>query len=100
MYTHILLRPEQATSPEFHKILQDPHFQQRVGLVAIDECHVLSQWKEFRNEYVLIHELRRSLPSSTVFFGCSATMDIETEQVVKRLGGFRAEGTKPGMLEI
>ena len=26
MYTYILLGPEQATSPEFRKILQDPHF--------------------------------------------------------------------------
>ena len=46
-YTHILLGPEQAVSPEFRKILQDPNFQQRVGLVVIDECHVLSQWQVF-----------------------------------------------------
>jgi superfamily II DNA helicase RecQ len=45
MYTHILLGPEQATAQEFRKILQDPDFQGKVGLVAIDECHVLSQWK-------------------------------------------------------
>ncbi len=57
VYTHILLDLEQATAPEFQKILQDPSFQRQVGLVAIDECHVLSQWKEFRREYVMIHEL-------------------------------------------
>ena len=47
MYTHILLGPEQATSPEFCKVLQEPSFQQQVGLVAIDECHVLNQWRMF-----------------------------------------------------
>jgi superfamily II DNA helicase RecQ len=100
MYTHILLGPEQATAQEFRKILQDPDFQGKVGLVAIDECHVLSQWKEFRSEYVMIHELRRSLLSETVFFGCSATLDLETENTVKRFGGFREEGSNAGQLEI
>jgi superfamily II DNA helicase RecQ len=80
--------------------LQDPNFQRKVGLVAIDECHVLSQWKEFRSEYVMIHELRRSLLSETVFFGCSATLDLETENAVKRFGGFREEGSNAGQLEI
>jgi superfamily II DNA helicase RecQ len=100
IYTHILLGPEQATAPEFRTILQDPNFQSKVGLVAIDECHVLSQWKEFRSEYVMIHELRRSLLSETVFFGCSATLDLETENAVKSFGGFREEGSNAGQLEI
>jgi superfamily II DNA helicase RecQ len=99
-YTHVLLGPEQATAPEFRQILQDPNFQRQVGLVAIDECHVLSQWKEFRSEYVMIHELRRSLPSETVFFRCSATLDLETENAVKKFGGFREEGSDAGQLEI
>jgi superfamily II DNA helicase RecQ len=100
VYTHILLGPEQATAPEFRKILQDPSFQRQVGLVAIDECHVLSQWKEFRSEYVMIHELRRSLLSETVFFGCSATLDAKAENAVKEFGGFQEEGTGVGQLEI
>jgi len=100
VYTHILLGPEQATAPEFRKILQDPSFQRQVGLVAIDECHVLSQWKEFRSEYVMIHELRRSLLSETVFFGCSATLDAKAENAVKEFGGFQEEGTDVGQLEI
>ena len=43
VYTHILLGPEQATAPEFQKILQNSDFQRQIELVAIDECHVLSQ---------------------------------------------------------
>jgi len=57
VYTHILLGPEQATAPKFWKILQNPNFQKQIELVAIDECHVLSQWKKFRSEYVMIHKL-------------------------------------------
>jgi hypothetical protein len=48
----------------------------------------------------MIHELRRSLLSETVFFGCSATLDLETENAVKRFGGFREEGSNAGQLEI
>lgn len=99
-YTHILLGPEQAVSPEFQKVLQELSFQRQVGLVAIDECHVLAQWKEFCNVYTLIHKLRRSLITSTVFFGCSATLDAESERVVQSSGGFRPEGIEPGMLEV
>src|SRR5438477_12783598 len=88
MYTHILLGPEQATSPEFCKVLQEPSFQQQVGLVAIDECHVLNQWRMFQDTYIMIHELQWSFLSSTAFFGCLATMDVETEKVVKKLVWF------------
>jgi len=34
------------------------------------------------------------------FFGCSATLDLETENTVKRFGGFREGGSNAGQLEI
>lgn len=52
---HILLGPEQVISPEFPRVLTTPEFQARVGLVAIDECHVLYQWASFRLAYTALH---------------------------------------------
>lgn len=40
-YTHVLLEPEQASSRPFRRILRETEFQARVGLLAIDECHLV-----------------------------------------------------------
>ena len=99
-YTHVLLGPEQATSPEFRRILLSSEFQSRIGLVAIDECHVLSQWEKFRTAYTMILELRRSLPTSVLFFGCSATIDSTAEATIKKHAGFRPESVNLGDLKV
>ena len=97
---HILLGAEQAVSPEFRAILLDPQFKGRIGLVAIDECHVIDQWKDFRSEFTLIYELRRMLSTVTVYFACSATIDQESERFILEKCGFNGEGSNPGDLEI
>ena len=79
IYTYILLRPEQAISPKFRKILQDLFFQYRVRLVAINEYYILYQQEEFRSDFILIYKLRRSLLLSIIFFSYSITIDIKTE---------------------
>ncbi len=40
-HTHLLLGPEQASSKDFRDALKDPTFQSTIGLVAIDECHLV-----------------------------------------------------------
>jgi superfamily II DNA/RNA helicase len=99
-YTHILLGAEQAASSEFRAILLDPELKSRIGLVAIDECHVIDQWKDFRSEFTLIYELRRMLSTETIYFACSATVDRGSEQFILEKCGFYAEGNNPGDLEI
>jgi superfamily II DNA helicase RecQ len=56
-YTHILLGPEQGSRKAFRKILRKPEFQNRIGLSAIDECYLISQWRDFRLEITMISEL-------------------------------------------
>ena len=90
-YTHILLGPEQAVSPPFQRLFNDQVFRSRVRLVAIDECHVIRQWKDFRKQYLLFHEFRRILSPSTIFFACTATFDKKTEDAVLQFGGFSPE---------
>lgn len=87
-YTHVLMGPEQLASDEFRALLEDGQFRNAIGMVAIDECHLVSEWEDFRSDYALIYELRRMLPSQVRWFGCTATMDGRTEERVKRFGGF------------
>ena len=44
-FTHILLSPdsELANSPEFSNVATNPIFKSRVGLVVVDELHVVKQ---------------------------------------------------------
>ncbi|KZZ93583.1 ATP-dependent DNA helicase [Ascosphaera apis ARSEF 7405] len=90
-YTHILMGPEQAASPEVRAAMRVPEFQRSVGMVAIDEIHLLVDWEFFRTDYVLLQELRRIVPHQTVWFGCTATLTAETEKEIKNKAGFRAE---------
>jgi superfamily II DNA helicase RecQ len=69
-FNHILLGPEQAVTKEFKDILKDPVYQKRVGLVAIDEAHLIEQWKNFREKFTMLGQLRQILPKEVVWFGC------------------------------
>jgi superfamily II DNA helicase RecQ len=62
-YNYILLGPEQAISRGFRAVLRDPNVQQCIGLVAIDELHVLHDW-DFRASYPQLRELRIMLTES------------------------------------
>jgi len=94
---------EQATSPEFRHVLKDPGFRSRIGLIAIDEVHLVSEWREFRGEYTHLIELRRILggdQGEVPLFGCSATIDSRVEEEVKTLAGFSKEDGGNVSLEI
>lgn len=87
-YNHILLGPEQAVSPRFKSILRDPDFAKRVGLIIIDEVHVLSTWSIFRDSVTYIRELRHILPSRVVMYGCTGTLTRAQEIDVIAYAGF------------
>src|SRR5256714_2022472 len=51
-YPHILISPELAISDKFHATAIDPVFKERLGLVVVDEAHLVSQWgRDFRTDY-------------------------------------------------
>lgn len=99
-YTHVLLGPEQASTHAFRRAIRDPEFQCRLGLVAIDECHLVNQWKDFRPAFTLLCELRTILPQEVEWFGCSATLDDETEKMVLKKAGFRSVGNNVYQTEV
>jgi superfamily II DNA helicase RecQ len=99
-FTHVLLGPEQASSDSFRDALKSQQLQSKIGLVAIDECHLIKQWKEFRDKFTMLGELRSILRDHVVWFACTATLDSEAEKLVLKNAGFRPIGTGPFHTEI
>jgi superfamily II DNA helicase RecQ len=69
-YTHILLGPEQALYPRFAAILRRTEFNQKVAMVAIDELHMVGQWRDFRECFTAISRLWSLIPNDVLWFGC------------------------------
>ncbi|KAK3380025.1 hypothetical protein B0T24DRAFT_613856 [Lasiosphaeria ovina] len=61
-YTYVLLSPEQAVSTKFKGVLRDLGFYTKIGLFAIDELYIISEWREFRPEFTYLYSLRTLLP--------------------------------------
>ena len=100
-FTHIVIGPEQLLSPEFRDVASDPHFIDALALVAIDEAHLIAQWRTFREDYGHIFQFRSHLPEDIPFFGCSATVCQAHEGIIKKYGGFRREAEgEPGKLAV
>jgi len=93
-YTHILLSPELAVGDKFHDTATYPELKERLGLVVVDEAHLVSQWGgEFRKEYARVGQLRSLFGSSVPWFACSATLDTATLEKVKKGVSFEDDVT-------
>ncbi|OCK88050.1 P-loop containing nucleoside triphosphate hydrolase protein, partial [Cenococcum geophilum 1.58] len=89
VYTHILISPELLVGKRFHKTLTNPTFRAHVGLVVIDEVHLVANWGgSFRNSYTQLWKVR-SLLGRKPWFACTATLDDTTFKIVQELAGFR-----------
>jgi len=79
----LYVAPERMMRPGFIHSLESI----RVGLIAIDEAHCVSQWgHDFRPEYAALGELRKQFPH-TPFIALTATADPQTRKdIVKVLG--------------
>lgn len=95
LYTHIILSPEQIMSDEFKKVLKNPVFINNVCLVAIDEAHLIENWKDFREDYTHLESLRRWLPAHVPMFCCSGTISRKVEADVRKYSGLREEDGGP-----
>ncbi|RYP17267.1 hypothetical protein DL767_010052 [Monosporascus sp. MG133] len=95
-HSHIILGPEQLSSDQFQTAILNPVFERRCGLVAIDEAHLLSEWKDFRPEYANIRNLRFILPAHVHWFACTATASGVTEKKIAKYGGFSEAGDSTG----
>ena len=77
----LYVSPERAGLESFKRMLA----RVRVGLLAIDEAHCLSQWgHDFRPEYLRLNELRPLAKAPTIALTATATPRVMRE-IVKHL---------------
>jgi hypothetical protein len=88
-YTHVLISPELAIGDKFHDTAINPVFKERLGLVVIDEAHLVSQWgRGFRTDYARLGQLRSLFGGRVPWFACSATLEAEALKELKKGVGF------------
>ena len=78
----------------FTSVLQDPTFQDRCGLVAIDELHLCAEtsWGGgFRIAFGQLSRLRDQLNDHTRLFGTTATLTSKSEVDIMGSAGFRCK---------
>jgi len=59
-----------------------------ISLVAIDECHCVNSWSEFRSDYKnlnIIKKLREQLKSKFSLLSLTATATIQTQKKIKQI---------------
>ncbi|TVQ61975.1 MAG: RecQ family ATP-dependent DNA helicase [Phycisphaerales bacterium] len=83
----ILCAPERAVNPGFKSLLAELADSGRLGAIAIDEAHCISQWgHDFRPEYRRLRELREVAPGVGMqAFTATATPRVR-EDIVRQLG--------------
>jgi len=83
----ILCAPERAVNPGFKSLLAELADAGRLGAIAIDEAHCISQWgHDFRPEYRRLRELREVTPGVGMqAFTATATPRVR-EDIVHQLG--------------
>ncbi len=75
---------------EFNQdVLQKPGFRRKLITFAVDELHLIHEWKDFRPEYANIRIIRNRLPREVPMLGVSATLPLKTLEIAKRSGGFK-----------
>lgn len=83
----LLVAPERAVNPGFKSFLASLADAGRLGAIAIDEAHCISQWgHDFRPEYRRIAELREVAPGVAMqAFTATATPRVR-EDICRQLG--------------
>ena len=82
--------PEIALSKRFNEyVLRHPQFYNRLCLLAIDECHLVEDWKKFRPDYSVLGILRARIPDPVPLLGLTATLDPQLMHSILQACDFR-----------
>ena len=86
-YKFLYLSPERLTTERFLTKLRAMH----VCLLAVDECHCISQWGyDFRPSYLRIAKIREVLPTDVPVLALTATATPRTVDDIQEKLHFRA----------
>ena len=86
----LLISPERLNNPQFRETML-PLFDERVGLLVVDEAHCVSDWgHDFRPDYRRIADVLARLPEGVAVLGTTATAnDRVVRDVEEQLGAVR-----------
>ncbi|MEO1009257.1 MAG: ATP-dependent DNA helicase RecQ [Planctomycetota bacterium] len=94
----VLAAPERMVTPGFRALLAQLADRERLGAIAVDEAHCISQWgHDFRPEYRRLAELREIVPGAAMqAFTATATPRVR-QDIIEQLGLGR-DGEPPEVL--
>lgn len=76
--------PEIAITMVFNDdVLRHSSFSDQLCLLAIDEAHLVNEWKTFRPAYFGLNVLRTRIPPWIPLLGVSATLNDVTVDVIR-----------------
>ncbi|KAI5306413.1 hypothetical protein KEM56_001006 [Ascosphaera pollenicola] len=88
-HSHIPFEPEQVVSDQIKEVMKDAAVNNRVGRVATDEAHLLTDWKDFQEDYKSYHAMRTWILFKSPMSACFATMPRAAEREVRNMAGLR-----------
>jgi superfamily II DNA helicase RecQ len=78
MYQVMVINPEILMgNTTLEGLWKKPKFTSRLLCFIFDEGHCISQWGAFRNEYLLLGNLRYLIPKTIPFYVASATLPLD-----------------------
>ncbi|KAG8780721.1 hypothetical protein FRC12_022649 [Ceratobasidium sp. 428] len=99
-YTHIYIGPEMIMNDAFGEVLSDKTFYERCRYFAVDEAHMLVEWRSFRDAFADIRRLRNRFRGPVTWAAVSATVEPTRElPTLMDAYGF-AHSTKPVRLPV
>jgi superfamily II DNA helicase RecQ len=81
-------------NPTIEGLWRKPKFTSRLLCFIFDEGHCISQWGSFRNEYLLLGNLRYLIPETIPFYIASATLPLEVLLDVTKILHLRPRETE------
>src|SRR5271155_654437 len=89
-YNTVFTSPEVVNDTPFREdVTNAPIFREKLCCIALDEVHLVDEWKDFRNEYARIGWFRQALPRHIPLFAASATLGPIVRERVRRSCNFR-----------
>ena len=92
--TSVFTSPEIALSPEFKRdILDISAFKARLGLLAIDELHLVKQWASFPSQYTSLYALRIRIGLQVPCLGLTVSLAKNLLSEIRQSTGFNGDVT-------
>ena len=98
-YNFLITSPEVLIDNVLSAILREYGIA-KLGLIAIDELHLVRHWDLFRRDFARLGVVRGWTGGNVSLFGCSGTLSDEDLHIVQARCAYRQLGALPGQLQV